>query len=68
MEMEILGVGGQILHGLLPNIEFRIQRQHVLERRAAVLADIAERKVAAIHPQYDERSGDTEDGGRLGGA
>lgn len=48
---QVLRVLGKGVHGLLPGVELRLQRQHVLQSGAAVLADVAKRQVAAIfHP------------------
>ena len=58
----------RLVERFLPGVEPDFQRKHVLERCAAVLADIAERQIAAIHPQHDEGPRDAEDGGSLGGA
>src|ERR1700693_6241964 len=57
---EILGILGERLHRCLPGIDPRLQRQHVFQLRAAMLADIAEREVADVHAMHDERARDTQ--------
>ena len=65
---EVLRILGQIVERFLPGVEPGLQGQHILERSAAMLADVAERKIAAVHSQHDEGAGDAEDDGRFGGS
>ena len=62
---EVLRLLGQLIECLLAHVEPGFQRQHVPEQGAAVLADIAEGQIAAIHAQNDQGPGDAEDGGGL---
>src|SRR5437899_2787051 len=62
---EVLGVLGERLHRGLLGLNPRLQRQYVLDLRAAVLADISERQVADIHAMYDQRPGDSQNVSRV---
>jgi len=69
-ETHILGFEGD-LYGQRVTVRFlefvRDERkfESIEELQAAVLADIAEGQIAAIHAQHDERPRDAEDGGRF---
>src|SRR5262245_11329233 len=62
---EVLGILSECLHCLLLSVDLRLQRQHVLELRAAMLADIAEREIADIHAMNDKGTGDAQDARRV---
>ncbi len=58
---EIVGIFSEGFHRPLLGIDPRLQGQHVLQLRPAVLSDISERKIADVHPMHDQRTGDTQD-------
>src|SRR6266702_5015020 len=58
---EVLSVVGECLHCRSLRVGPRLQRQHLLELRAAMLADISEREVACVHAMNDQRSRDSQD-------
>src|SRR5271166_4325001 len=62
---EVLSVFGQRLHCRLLGVDPRLQSQHVLQLRPAVLSDIPERKIANVHPVDDERAGGPKDVGGI---
>ncbi len=58
---EVLGVLGQRLHRRPLGVDPRLQREHVLQLRAAMLADISERQFADVHAMNNKRAGDAQD-------
>src|SRR5882724_514930 len=58
---KVLSVVGERLHCRSLRVSPRLQRQHVLKLRAAMLANISERKITNIHAMHDQRSGDSQD-------
>src|SRR6267378_6844382 len=58
---KILCVVGERFHCRSLRFSPRLQRQHVLKLRAAMLADISEREVASVHAMHDQRSRDSQD-------
>src|SRR5258708_3648479 len=65
---EVLGIVGQRLHCRALRVDFRLEPEHVLELRPAMLADIAERQVTNVHAMYHKRTRDAEDARRIVGA
>src|SRR6266852_7148597 len=58
---KVLSVVGERLHCRSLRVSPRLQRQHVLKLRAAMLANISERKITNVHAMHDQRSGDSQD-------
>src|SRR5882724_6030250 len=58
---KVLCVVGERLHCRSLRVSPRLQRQHVLQLRAAMLANISEREVAYVHTMHDQRSRDSQD-------
>src|SRR6266852_3216536 len=58
---KVLSVAGERLHCRSLRVRSRLQRQHVLKLRAAMLANISERKITYVHAMHDQRSGDSQD-------
>src|ERR1700704_241474 len=58
---KVLSVVGERFHCRSLRVSPRLQRQHVLELRAAMLANISEREVASVHAMHDQRSRDSQD-------
>src|SRR5215510_5068673 len=54
---EVLGILGERFHRFPLSVHLCLQREHVLELRAAMLADISKRQIAHIHPMDNERAG-----------
>jgi hypothetical protein len=63
--LEILGVVSQRLHRGALGVHLALETEHVFELGAAMLADVAERKVTDLHAMYHERTRDAEDAGRV---
>ena len=58
---EVLGILSERLHRLSLGVHLCLQCQHVLQLRAAMLADISEWQIANIHAMHHARSGDSKD-------
>src|SRR5712664_1307986 len=58
---KVLSVVGERFHCRSLRVSPRLQRQHVLKLRAAMLANISEREVASVHVMHDQRSRDSQD-------
>src|SRR6202011_3358318 len=63
--LEILGVVGQRLHRSALGVDLVLENEHVFEPGAAMLADIAEWKLADLHAMHHERPRDAEDAGHV---
>ena len=62
---QILGVVGQRLHRGALGVDLALETEQVFELGAAMLAEMAERKLAGLHAMHYEQTRDAEDTGRV---